>query len=192
MNLCDGEIRVGPVSSDEGDPPHPVPDDKDWTWVLEHPCPDCGFVAGGLSREAIAAEILASTPRWQSALRRADAAVRPEPETWSVLEYACHIRDVHTIFATRARLILDEDNPEFENWDQDATAVEHRYWEQRAEVVAGELDEAARHAAAAFSGLSPAQWSRVGRRSNGSVFTTETLGRYYLHDVAHHLYDVGA
>ena len=32
---------------------------------------------------------------------------------------------------------------------------------------------------------------RPGRRSNGSVFTVETLGRYFLHDVLHHLHDVG-
>jgi hypothetical protein len=97
---------------------------------------------------------------------------------------------VHTIFGLRARLILDEDNPEFENWDQDETAVQKRYWEQRADVVAAELEAAAEQASAVFTGLSAEQWSRVGRRSNGSVFTTETLGKYYLHDVAHHLYDV--
>ena len=171
-------------------PAVPAPDDKDWTWVLQQPCPDCGFDAAAVHRESIAAEVLASTPRWQAALRRTDAGHRPDPTTWSVLEYACHIRDVHTIFAQRVRLILDDDNPEFENWDQDATALEQRYWTQRAGVVADELDEAAGHAAAAFTGLSPAQWARVGRRSNGSVFTTESLGKYYLHDVAHHLSDV--
>jgi len=32
--------------------------------------------------------------------------------------------------------------------------------------------------------------SRV--RSNGSQFTVETLAVYFLHDVEHHLYDVGA
>ena len=25
-----------------------VPDDKDWTWVLERPCPECGFDASAL------------------------------------------------------------------------------------------------------------------------------------------------
>ncbi len=180
------------MSGDLTDPAVPAPDDKDWTWVLEQPCPDCGFDAAGLSRESISVEVLASTPRWQSALRRADACVRPDPTTWSVLEYACHIRDVHTIFAQRARLILESDNPEFENWDQDQTALAARYWAQRADVVAAELDVAAGRAADAFTALSAAQWSRVGRRSNGSVFTTETLGKYYLHDVVHHLHDVGA
>jgi hypothetical protein len=29
-------------------------------------------------------------------------------------------------------------------------------------------------------------------RSNGDEFTVESLGRYHLHDVVHHLHDVGA
>ena len=34
------------------------------------------------------------------------------------------------------------------------------------------------------------QWQRTGRRSNGSAFTVESIGRYHLHDVVHHLWDV--
>ena len=33
-------------------------------------------------------------------------------------------------------------------------------------------------------------WDRPGRRSNGSVFTVDTLGRYHLHDLVHHRWDV--
>jgi hypothetical protein len=33
-------------------------------------------------------------------------------------------------------------------------------------------------------------WGRRGTRSNGDVFTVESLGRYHLHDVVHHLWDV--
>ena len=40
--------------------------------------------------------------------------------------------------------------------------------------------------------LTGEQWARVGRRSNGSVFTVDTLGRYFAHDLVHHLHDVGA
>jgi hypothetical protein len=180
------------VTSDAADPAVPEPDDKDWTWVLDRACPACGFDPAEVPREGIAAQILAATPRWQQALVRVDAGVRPAATTWSVLEYACHVRDVHVIFAERARLMLTQDDPEFENWDQDATALAKRYWEQDTGDVAREIDLAAQQAAATFSGLSAAQWSRTGRRSNGSVFTIETLGTYYLHDVAHHLHDVGA
>ena len=34
------------------------------------------------------------------------------------------------------------------------------------------------------------QWERTGRRSNGDLFTVQTLGVYHLHDVTHHLWDV--
>ncbi|MET0704805.1 MAG: DinB family protein [Mycobacterium sp.] len=170
----------------------PEPDDKDWTWVLERPCDECGFDAAAIAREDIAAEVLAATPRWQAALSRPDAHVRSNPAIWSVLEYGCHTRDVHAIFGARALLMLSEDNPEFENWDQDQTALEKRYWTADPNAVAQEIEAAGQTAAAAFTGLSAQQWARPGRRSNGSTFTTETLGVYYLHDVAHHLYDVGA
>ncbi|MCW2685296.1 MAG: hypothetical protein JWR37_186, partial [Mycobacterium sp.] len=126
---------------------------------------------------------LVAMPRWQSVLQRVQVRIRPNPNTWSALEYACHARDVHAIFGERARLMLNQENPEFENWDQDQTAIEKRYWTSDPDVFAGEIEAAGKLAAAAFTGLSEAQWSRVGRRSNGSVFTIETLGLYYLHDV---------
>ena len=34
------------------------------------------------------------------------------------------------------------------------------------------------------------EWDRTGRRSDGAVFTVETLGLYCLHDPVHHLWDV--
>lgn len=169
-----------------------TPDDKDWTWVLHEPCVECGFDAAAVSRQDIPSRLLAATPRWHTALAAAGAADRPFPGVWSVLEYACHTRDVHIVFTGRARLIQSRDNPEFENWDQDETAIAGRYRAADPARVAAEIEAAGVPAAAAFSGLTAQQWSRPGRRSNGSVFTMETLGLYYLHDVQHHLHDVGA
>jgi hypothetical protein len=39
------------------------------------------------------------------------------------LEYACHVRDVHRIFAERLEAMLGQDTPRFTSWDQDVTAV---------------------------------------------------------------------
>ena len=61
------------------------------------------------------------------ARRRATSPSGPRRDVWSPLEYACHVRDVHLLFAERLRLMLDEDEPAFANWDQDATAVERDY-----------------------------------------------------------------
>lgn len=169
-----------------------VPDTKDWTWVLERPCPECGFVADDVDPSELAGRIRVNADLWQQVLRRPDARTRPRAAVWSPSEYACHVRDVHATMAVRLRLILDEDVPTFPNWDQDATAIAERYAEQDPARVAGELAGAAAAAAMLYDGLSGPQWGRPGLRSNGSRFTAASLGRYHLHDVVHHLHDVTA
>ncbi|KAA1378115.1 DinB family protein [Aeromicrobium fastidiosum] len=166
------------------------PDTKDWTWVLEQPCPECGFDAGQVPATEVAVRVLATLPRWEAVLARPDAAERPTPGTWSPAEYACHVRDVFDVFARRVDLMLAEDDPAFDNWDQDVTAIEHDYAGQRASDVAPLLDESGRSAAATFAAVPDDAWGRTGRRSNGSIFTVETLALYFLHDVVHHLVDV--
>jgi hypothetical protein len=166
------------------------PDTKDWTWVLERPCEECDFDATGFPVQQIPDLVRDNTHGWSMALAGDDVAVRPAPHIWSVLEYACHVRDVHVLFDKRVALMLSQDSPQFENWDQDATAVEQAYGEQDPAVVEVELIEAAGAVAGRYATVSGAAWSRTGTRSNGSVFTVESLGRYHLHDVIHHLYDV--
>jgi hypothetical protein len=166
------------------------PDTKDWTWVLQRPCPDCGFDAAEVPVDQIAERILENAARWPVILMYANAAVRPAANIWSPLEYACHVRDVHRVFAGRVRRMLTEDNPEFDNWDQDATAESERYSEQDPAEVAHELVAAAEQVAALYASVPDDAWERPGRRSNGAVFTVASLGRYLLHDLAHHLVDV--
>jgi hypothetical protein len=86
--------------------------------------------------------------------------------------------------------MLTVDDPQFENWDQDATAVQMAYGEQDPARVASELTEAADRLAASFEHVPEAAGSRSGRRSDGAVFTVTTLGRYLVHDLVHHVYDV--
>ncbi|MGZ4438225.1 MAG: DinB family protein [Nocardioides sp.] len=166
------------------------PDTKDWTWVLERPCEECGFDAAALDRATLPDRVRTNAAAWQEVLLGDDAAVRPAPHIWSPLEYACHVRDVHTLFGERVALMLAEDDPVFANWDQDATAVEDRYDEQQPAVVAAELLQAAARVADLYEAVEDGQWERPGRRSNGSAFTVDSLGRYHLHDVEHHLGDV--
>ena len=87
--------------------------------------------------------------------------------------------------------MLDRDAPVFENWDQDETAVADRYGEQDPATVAAELTAAGASFAAAYAQVPSDAWERTGIRSNGSEFTVLTLGQYGLHDLRHHLWDVG-
>jgi hypothetical protein len=169
-----------------------TPDTKDWTWVLDRPCPDCGFDAAALQVADLPDLLRETTAAWSQVLAGGEVAARPAPTVWSPLEYACHVRDVHVLFAERVRLMLDEDEPVFASWDQDATAVERDYRSQAPGVVAAELVAAADEVARLYASVTTATRSRRGRRSNGDDFTVESLGRYHLHDVVHHLHDVGA
>jgi DinB superfamily len=167
-----------------------VPDEKDWTWVLDRVCPDCGFDTHAVDRDDLAGRIGVTTAAWRAILERTDVHERPDDSTWSPLEYACHVRDVHRVYAGRVGRMLTEDDPHYENWDQDATALEDRYAEQDPARVAGELAMAAGELGALFDGVEDAGWSRTGRRSDGASFTVDSIARYYLHDIEHHIWDV--
>jgi DinB family protein len=170
----------------------PEPEDKDWTFVLNEPCAECGFVAADVDVADLHDLVLARTAPWTQVLAAPDANVRPAPQVWSPLEYACHVRDVLGIFNGRVHLIRTQDDPVFPNWDQDATAIEERYWEQDPATVATDLHDAAIVNASGWADVRGEEWSRPGTRSNGSKFTLDSLGRYFLHDITHHLHDVGA
>jgi hypothetical protein len=166
------------------------PDTKDWTWVLAEPCPDCGYDANSVHPTDVAARIRRDADGWVTRLAGTPVTERPAPGVWSVLEYGCHIRDVHRIFAKRVHLMLTEDDPRFPNWDQDETARTDDYASQEPGTVAGELQRAAAAVADVYASVPVDAWSRRGLRSNGSEFTIATIALYHLHDVVHHTWDV--
>ena len=168
-----------------------VPDTKNWTWVLDRACPECGFDVTALDPRHVAGLLRENAADWGALLgSRADARTRPAPDVWSPVEYACHVRDVFRIFDVRLRLMLTEDDPLFANWDQDETAIAERYAEQDPQVVAGELTEAAAALATSFDAVDAGGWTRPGRRSDGSSFTVASFARYFIHDPVHHLREV--
>lgn len=167
-----------------------TPDTKNWTWVIEKPCPECSFDAATFEASDVAALIRDNAAEWPAVLARADVRERPTDSTWSPLEYAAHVRDVLRLYRFRLALMLTEDDPLYPNWDQDVTAIEDRYNEQDPATVAAELLEAAEDLALAFEDVSGQQWQRPGRRSDGVSFTVETFAKYFVHDPIHHLWDV--
>lgn len=176
--------------------PVPPPDGKDWTWVLQRPCPDCGYAAADTDPRDVPRLVREQAALWPAVLARADARVRPADTVWSPVEYGCHVRDVLVLFAARVGLMLAEDEPVFANWDQDETAITSRYAVADPSVVAQEIVAAGEQAAVAFERVGSvggeADWERRGIRSNGSEFTVATLATYFVHDLVHHAWDVGA
>jgi len=57
---------------------HPQPDNKNWTWVLERPCPECRFDASAIARHAIGATLRTNVGAWHEVLSRGEL-VRQRP-----------------------------------------------------------------------------------------------------------------
>lgn len=167
-----------------------VPDTKNWTWVIDKPCPECGYFVGDLDPEFVPDIIRENALGWKEALSAPDVKIRAREDRWSTLEYGAHVRDVFRIFAERFRLILAEQDPLFANWDQDATAVEQHYDEQDPFVVTQEVLAASEELALLIELIPAGAWTRTGRRSDGTTLTLEDWVRYFTHDPLHHLWDV--
>ncbi|MBH0777323.1 DinB family protein [Nocardia bovistercoris] len=185
-----------------------APDTKNWTWVLDRACPACGFDAARASFADVPALAVGCAGRLAAVARGPRARVRPDESTWSPLEYAAHVRDVCRIFTFRvavaagsaardprlpaydARVDTVDGMPAFADWDQDATAVADRYAEQDPRTVAAELELAVARVAAVIAAVPEVDRERRVRRGDGSTFTVDSLVRYFLHDLAHHVHDV--
>jgi hypothetical protein len=167
-----------------------VPETKDWTFVLERPCDECGFDSRTFPREQVGDMVRTNASRWGALLRHPDVRKRPSDDRWSGLEYACHVRDVFRLYDYRLNLMLTEDAPDFPNWDQDASAIENGYSEEGPEKVIEEIEAAAEAIAGHFDAVEGEGWERTGNRSDGARFTVESFARYFIHDPIHHVHDV--
>jgi hypothetical protein len=173
-------------------PPAVPKDDKDWTWILSAPCSACRFDASAITGQDALAELRRSVDTLVAALQRPDARRRPQPQVWAPVEYACHVRDMCRVFGARLALMRATTDPLFPNWDQDETAVAERYWEQDPDAVAEELHAESDRLLADLTTVDGAEWQRPGRRSDGTLFTIDSLARYMTHDAVHHAWDVTA
>lgn len=160
--------------------------------MLTRPCPECGFDPDAFEFLNVPSLINGSLDQWQVILLadRSVLATRPDPATWSRLEYAAHVRDVCRMMIARLNLMLVLDNPVFPNWDQDETAISQEYNQQHPATVSRELMAAGAAIAEAFDLVPVRARSRVGGRSDGARFTVESLAAYFLHELVHHLRDV--
>lgn len=167
------------------------PDTRDWADVLDTGCAECGFT-GDEDVSAVPSYVSTSADTWDEVLTRPNADMRARPDRWSDVEYAAHVRDILDLFRERTQLIVSQSAPTLPNFDGDAVAIESDYRHQNPAEVAIDLRAAALAYAADLSQITDDQWERTGYRSDGREFTVTSLTRYGLHELRHHMQDVGA
>lgn len=175
---------------------HPEPDTKNWTWVLNEACPECGFDGSTVEPSDVAAQVRANAAAWRNVLNRGERVGQRPPTppgagpVWSALEYGAHVRDVYALAVERLSLMLKKDAPMFANWDQDAAAIEGNYSAEDPNKVSYDLAVSAGKFADMLDRVRGDQWQRTAMRSDGSPFTVASFAVYLLHDPVHHLADV--
>lgn len=179
------------MSENEPDMHDIQPDTRDWADVLETGCAECGF-AGDEATSAAPGYVAGSAEKWDEVLARPDADRRRQPDRWSDVEYAAHVRDILDLFRERTQLIVSQQAPTLPNFDGDAVALESDYQHQNPAEVAVALRAAALAYAAELAQVTDDEWERTGHRSDGREFTITSLTRYGLHELRHHLQDVDA
>ena len=160
-------------------------------------CDECGFVYDDFAIADVAATLRSVGRRYEAPIAGAsdvEMRTRPQSDVWSVLEYACHVRDVLRVQRDRVALALVEDRPDFTPMGREERVVNDRYNEQEPAVVSDQIAEAADTLASAVEMLTPSQWARTGIHHwpTTTERTIAWLARHTVHECEHHLRDIDA
>lgn len=158
------------------------------------PCAECGFDPDSVTPADVPAALSTTAERFALALEQADAGVRTREGVWSTAEYGQHVADVIEVMTDRMKAIRDAEGGEvtFDDWDQDAAAVEKEYDQANTHVTAILVKERAAGAAEEWAALDRSAWEWTGRRSDGTELSITGWAAYLLHELHHHLGDVNA
>lgn len=157
-------------------------------------CAECGFEYDLTRVDAVGVGILERAELLGQLITDPRAAVRSrrEPEIWSPLEYACHVRDVLLVQRERVLLARRRENPALEPMGRDERVDHDGYSEQAPDDAARQLGDAARLFTNVLSRLNSDDWQRT-MIYNYPAPTERSLAwvaLHTLHELEHHLLDV--
>jgi hypothetical protein len=116
-----------------------------------------------------------------STLRRPEA-----PGKWSVIEVIQHLADSELVVGFRTRMVLTEDRPPLQGYDQDRWAREFHYQETTRDMALAQLRGLRIPNLRLWRALSPEQLDRVGLHSErGPESAGQILRLMAAHDLVH-------
>jgi hypothetical protein len=155
-------------------------------------CEDCGFDATRLTVTDAVAALRSLGRRWRELFKDVPDDVlraRPEPDTWSPLEYAAHTRDVTKLVGWGMDQALETDGQSFPGIEEDPLGADHGYNALDPETVLSELEAEADAVAARAEAARPGAWSHKAKLSDETL-SAEWFPKHIVHDATHHLRDV--
>ena len=158
-----------------------------------HHCDECGFDYDLATATDAGSAIVAGADEIATVLSDAadGAARRRRPDTWSPLEYGCHVRDVLLVQRERVLLARREDRPSFAPMGRDERVAHDGYPDQVPTDVARQLREAAALFANVLDRLGP-DWDRtvIYNYPEPLERSLRWVGVHTVHEVHHHLLDI--
>ena len=161
----------------------------------EHACERCRLAYRELSVDRCLELVTGSVTTLAALLASADdlrLRRRPEPRTWSAIEYACHVRDVLSVFALRVHRGVHEDRPSLDPMYNDWRAERFGYSQVAVDVLLDELRIGVEGFVAEVRSVPDDAWSRPVVRRPDEVRTVLWVVRQAAHECVHHLADVRA
>ncbi|MFL6120382.1 DinB family protein [Actinophytocola sp.] len=121
-----------------------------------------------------------------------DLRSRRSPETWSPLEYACHVRDMLLVQRERVLLARRVETPDCTPMGRDERVEHDGYADQNPADVARQLSDAALLFTNVLRRLTAAAWAFtvLYRYPEPTERTLHWVALHTLHEVQHHLLDV--
>ncbi|MFI6173471.1 DinB family protein [Nocardia sp. NPDC051052] len=117
---------------------------------------------------------------------------RPKPDTWSPLEYACHMRDVLLMQRERVLAARRSTTPDTTPMGRDERVEHDGYADQKPSDVGRQLRDAAQLFANVLERLPAADWERtlIFSYPEPQERSLRWLAVHTLHELRHHLLDM--
>ena len=113
-------------------------------------------------------------------------AARGGDEGWSVIEVLCHLRDAEERNLERIRLMLQQDNPLLEGYDQEQWARERNYAAARLDEALSAFLKFRAKTLDELAALAPQDWQRPGLHSEtGQINIINYIHHLVSHDAIH-------
>jgi len=156
------------------------------------PCPVCGLEEARIGVDDAAAALRTFPRRYREVLEGVDDLTlrrRPDTTTWSMLEYAVHVREVLELLALGLPLVLTQARPVFPDLDPDEAAATRPASVMDREHALRGIAEGATTLADQIDVTPYAAWDRpfvLGEEERAA----RVIPQHAAHEGAHHLRDI--